>query len=103
MLSIMAAAMLMAHPSNALSIKTPLGKAVQDPQGKHAVYTGTVKWYNADKGYGFISRDDGGPDVFVHHSQIVGHGYRILYEGQRVSFEITMGPKGLQAHHVQAL
>jgi CspA family cold shock protein len=60
---------------------------------------GTVKWFNADKGYGFISRDDG-DDVFVHHTAIVGDGYRSLNEGQRVSFDLTQGKKGPQASNV---
>jgi CspA family cold shock protein len=62
--------------------------------------TGVVKWYNADKGYGFISQDGGGPDVFVHFSAIQGNGYRRLEEGQRVSFDVTQGPKGPQADMV---
>jgi cold shock protein len=61
--------------------------------------TGTVKWFNAQKGYGFIAREDG-PDVFVHHSGITGSGYRELREGERVEFTITQGPKGLQASDV---
>jgi CspA family cold shock protein len=61
--------------------------------------TGTVKWFNAQKGYGFIQRE-GGPDVFVHHSAIQGEGYRELVEGERVEFEITQGPKGPQASNV---
>lgn len=63
---------------------------------------GTVKWFNAEKGYGFISRPDG-DDVFVHHTAIVGDGYRSLDEGQQVSFEITQGKKGLQASNVVKL
>ena len=62
---------------------------------------GTVKWFNAEKGYGFISRADG-PDVFVHYSGIDGHGFRSLEENQHVEFEVTQGPKGLQATHVRA-
>lgn len=62
--------------------------------------TGTVKWFNNDKGYGFISRE-GGPDVFVHYTAIQGGGYRSLEEGQRVEFEITQGPKGEQAQDVR--
>ncbi|MGN1058867.1 MAG: cold-shock protein [Clostridia bacterium] len=58
--------------------------------------TGTVKWFNAEKGYGFITVD-GGEDVFVHFSSIVSDGYKTLEEGQRVTFEIEQGPKGLQA------
>lgn len=60
---------------------------------------GTVKWFNAQKGYGFISRDDG-EDVFVHFSAIAGDGFRSLEEGQRVEFEITQGRKGPQASNV---
>jgi CspA family cold shock protein len=63
---------------------------------------GTVKWFNGEKGYGFISRE-GGDDVFVHHSAILAEGYRNLVEGQRVEFEVTQGPKGLQASSVTAL
>jgi len=58
---------------------------------------GTVKWFNAEKGYGFIAQDGGGPDVFVHFSAIQSDGYRSLEENQRVEFEITQGPKGPQA------
>ena len=65
--------------------------------------TGTVKWFNADKGFGFISQDDGGPDVFVHFSAISGNGYRNLEENQKVEFETTQGPKGLQASNVTRL
>ena len=63
--------------------------------------TGTVKWFNESKGYGFISTSDGNQDVFVHYSAIVGGGYRSLAEGQSVSFEIEKGPKGLQAAQVK--
>ncbi len=63
---------------------------------------GTVKWFNPEKGYGFISRDDG-DDVFVHHTGINGEGFRSLDEGQRVEFEITEGKKGLQAINVSKL
>jgi len=65
--------------------------------------TGTVKWFNADKGFGFITQDDGGADVFVHHSAIEGTGYRSLAEGQHVSYETTMGAKGLQASGVRSV
>lgn len=64
---------------------------------------GTVKWFNATKGFGFIAPDDGGEDLFVHHSEIEAQGYRELLEGQRVSFEVTQGRKGLQASTVRAL
>ncbi len=56
--------------------------------------TGTVKWFSAEKGYGFIARDDGGDDVFVHFSAIDGGGFKTLDEGQKVSFEWPPGPKG---------
>ncbi len=61
---------------------------------------GTVKWFDAKKGFGFIVQD-GGPDVFVHFSAIQASGFRTLEEGQRVTFDITEGPKGLQAANVQ--
>ncbi len=64
--------------------------------------TGTVKWFNGSKGYGFIARD-GGPDVFVHFSAIQGDGFRNLEEGQKVEFTVEQGPKGLQAANVTTL
>ena len=64
---------------------------------------GTVKWFNADKGFGFIAPDDGTADVFVHFSAIAGDGYKSLTEGQKVSFEVVQGDKGLQAANVSAL
>jgi CspA family cold shock protein len=63
--------------------------------------TGTVKWFNATKGFGFIAPEQGGDDVFVHQSQISMSGYRELAEGQRVEFDITQGQKGLQASNVR--
>ncbi|HZI64657.1 MAG TPA: cold-shock protein [Thermoanaerobaculia bacterium] len=60
---------------------------------------GTVKWFNNAKGYGFISRENG-EDVFVHHTAIVAEGFRTLNEGEKVSFEVVTGPKGLQARNV---
>jgi CspA family cold shock protein len=63
---------------------------------------GTVKWFNGDKGYGFIARD-GGPDVFVHYSAIQADGFRNLTEGQKVEFTIEQGPKGLQAANVRLM
>jgi CspA family cold shock protein len=65
------------------------------------VAAGTVKWFNATKGYGFITPTDGGKDVFVHHSAIEGAGYRELSEGQRVEFESELAPKGPQAKWVR--
>ncbi len=61
---------------------------------------GTVKWFNAEKGYGFIHRDEGGADIFVHYSAIQGNGYRSLEEGEAVQFDVTEGPKGQQAANV---
>jgi CspA family cold shock protein len=63
---------------------------------------GTVKWFNGEKGFGFISQTEG-PDVFVHFSEIEGTGYKSLEENQRVEFEVTQGPKGAQATRVRAL
>lgn len=64
---------------------------------------GTVKWFNDEKGFGFIKREEGGNDVFVHHTQIRAEGRRSLQDGQRVEFSVGQGPKGLQAQDVQAM
>lgn len=64
---------------------------------------GTVKWFDASKGFGFITPNDGSPDVFAHFSSIEGSGYRELIEGQKVNFESEQGPKGQQAKSVRAL
>ena len=65
--------------------------------------TGTVKWFNADKGFGFIAQDGGGADVFAHFSAIASSGFRSLEENQRVEFEITQGAKGPQAANIRPL
>ncbi len=65
--------------------------------------TGIVKWFNASKGYGFISPSEGGDDVFAHFSAIEMDGYKTLKEGQKVEFEIQQGPKGLQATHIKSI
>ncbi|KJF87591.1 cold-shock protein [Photobacterium phosphoreum] len=65
--------------------------------------TGSVKWFNEAKGFGFLSQDNGGADVFVHFAAIASDGFKTLAEGQKVSFEVSEGPKGLQAANVVAL
>jgi CspA family cold shock protein len=64
---------------------------------------GSVKWFNGEKGFGFIAPDGGGPDVFVHYSAIDANGYRSLDEDQRVEFDVTQGQKGPQAEHVRPI
>lgn len=65
--------------------------------------SGTVKWFNGEKGFGFIAQDDGGADVFAHYSAIEASGFRSLEENQRVEFEVTQGPKGPQAANIRPL
>ncbi|GAB3142571.1 hypothetical protein GCM10027290_17350 [Micromonospora sonneratiae] len=73
------------------------------PHEEICMATGTVKWFNSEKGFGFIEQDGGGPDVFVHYSAISGSGYRELNEGQKVEFEVTQGQKGPQADNVRPM
>jgi CspA family cold shock protein len=80
--------------------------AVRPPplfEERESMAQGTVKWFNADKGFGFIAQEDGGDDVFVHYSAIQTSGYRTLDENQKVEFDITQGPKGPQAENVRPL
>jgi len=65
--------------------------------------TGTVKWFNDTKGYGFISPEDGGDDLFAHFSEIQAEGFKTLQDGQKVSFEVTQGKKGLQASNIKVV
>jgi CspA family cold shock protein len=69
-------------------------------QKEKVMAQGTVKWFNSEKGFGFIAQDGGGPDVFAHYSNIATQGFRELQEGQRVSFDVTQGQKGPQAENI---
>ncbi|GAB6262359.1 cold-shock protein [Photobacterium sp. CCB-ST2H9] len=65
--------------------------------------TGTVKWFNEEKGFGFITQDNGGADVFVHFRAIIGDGFKTLAEGQKVTYDVEQGQKGLQAANVEKI
>jgi cold shock protein len=65
--------------------------------------TGTVKWFSDDKGFGFIAPDDQGPDVFVHHSAIIGENFRTLADGAKISYDVGQGPKGPNAENVKVI
>jgi CspA family cold shock protein len=84
-----------------LGTRTNRGAHPLFSQGRHMA-TGTVKWFNDSKGYGFITPDDGSEDLFAHFSAIQMNGFKTLKEGQKVSFEVTQGPKGKQASNIQA-
>jgi CspA family cold shock protein len=79
--------------------KTP-GSSINETQGEQMA-TGTVKWFNDAKGYGFITPDDGSEDLFAHFSAINMSGFKTLKEGQKVSFDVVQGPKGKQASNIQ--
>jgi CspA family cold shock protein len=76
---------------------------IERAAGRKVMATGTVKWFSAEKGFGFISSDDGSADVFVHHSAIKTDGFRTLEEGKKVEYDIVEGPKGPQADNVKPL
>src|SRR5215468_4510728 len=100
------AAGILARPSQAGGRASPGRMHVRPedhPTRRRHMAQGTVKWFNADKGYGFIAPDDGTDDVFVHHSAIQADGYRTLQENQRVEYTAGRGPKGPQAEQVQPL
>ena len=84
---------------------TKSGPTARDSRRKeqHSMATGTVKWFNSEKGYGFIAPDDGSADVFAHFSAISGSGYRSLDEGQKVEFDTEPGQKGPQAANIRAI
>src|SRR5712691_3776398 len=93
-------------PSMRVAVAQPGARARasrSSSQQESTVAQGTVKWFNADKGYGFIAPDDATPDVFVHHSAIAADGYRSLQENQRVEYTTVRGPKGPQADQVRPL
>jgi len=77
-----------------------VGRAVIERK-EQQMANGTVKWFNDAKGFGFITQDDGGPDVFCHHTAIAAEGFRTLQEGQKVTYDVVKGPKGLQAANVR--
>jgi CspA family cold shock protein len=73
------------------------------PEGDIKMAVGTVKWFNAEKGFGFIAPEDGSPDVFAHYSAIATSGYKSLDENQKVEFDLAQGPKGPQAENIRPL
>jgi cold shock protein len=90
-------------PDNAdLKLKRSAGSSPRFSSGDGCMAIGTVKWFNDAKGYGFITPDDGSEDLFAHFSAIQMNGFKTLKEGQKVSFEVTQGPKGKQASNIQA-
>lgn len=83
-------------------VTNPQGVSLFYRQGEMFMATGTVKWFNDAKGFGFVTPDDGSVDLFAHFSAINMNGFKSLKEGQKVSFEVTQGPKGKQASNIQA-
>ena len=78
-------------------------EAARIDESRRRMATGTVKWFNDAKGFGFITQDGGGEDVFCHHTAIQAEGFRSLAEGQKVQFDVAKGPKGLQASNVRPI
>ncbi len=97
----LAALIALCAPAQATAAQASANRAAPGPvaaQGRRALVNfGTVKWFNAEKGFGFITPDIPGPDVFVHYSSIIGGGFRSLTEGERVEYQVEQGPKGPQA------
>jgi CspA family cold shock protein len=83
--------------------EVPHGVVPHESAREKVMATGTVKWFNADKGFGFITQDGGGSDVFAHFSAIASSGFRSLEENQRVEFDVAQGAKGLQAENIRPL
>jgi CspA family cold shock protein len=95
-------AVLLPSPSRRLDRRPTLGASPPHFQETQDMATGTVKWFNDSKGFGFITPEDGSKDLFAHFSAIQEQGFKTLTEGQRVSFDVTTGPKGLQASNIRA-
>jgi CspA family cold shock protein len=91
---------LISRTSTSWGISTPVHVERNDPM---ATQTGTVKWFNESKGFGFIAPDDGGKDLFAHFKEIQSEGFKTLSENQRVEFEVTQGQKGPQASRIRPL
>jgi cold shock protein len=90
-----------AAPSIKIAFGAREGGAVLNFQGKTKIATGTVKWFNDAKGFGFITPDAGGDDLFAHFSEIQTNGFKSLAEGQKVTYDERMGPKGKQASNIK--
>jgi CspA family cold shock protein len=90
----------MIHPSATVNAQL-LRSTESSARKQYAMPSGTVKWFNAEKGFGFIVPDDGSQDLFAHYSAIEATGYRSLEEGQKVTFEVAQGPKGPQAASIK--
>jgi cold shock protein len=92
--------MMEVPPANMRRFFVAAGPPENRKVGPEDMAQGTVKWFSEDKGYGFISPDEGGEDLFVHYSGIVGNGFKALEEGEKVTYEATQGRKGMQAEKV---